>query len=106
MELNYKYKKLWQIAAAYETCSSWEDTPLDLEIGRNELLETMHGLVGYRHGRPYNIDEWFEATFGIKANIEWLTEPWQFGRVLRKLIDTTPEEVKTRVERTLGFFTA
>jgi len=104
MELNYQYKKLMQIAMAYESCSSWENTPLD--VGRNELLETMHGLVGYRCGRPHNIDEWFELTFGIKANIEWLTEPWQFGRVLKKLVETTPEEVKTKVERSLGFFAA
>lgn len=102
MELNYQYKKLMQIALAYESCSSWENTPL----GRNELLDMMHRLDGYRHGRPYDIDGWFKATFGIMATIEWLTEPWQFGRVLKKLVETTPEEVKTKVERTLGFFAA
>ena len=104
MELNYKYKKLWQIATAYESCPSWENTPLN--VTRNELLEMMHELEGYRGNRSYDIDEWFKSTFGILAGIEWLTEPWQFGRVLRKLVDTTPEEVKTKVERTLGFFTA
>lgn len=104
MELNYKYKKLMQIALACETCSSWEDTPLD--VGRNELLEMMHGLVGYRGGRRYDINDWFSSTFGIITTIEWLTEPWQFGRVLKKLVETTPEDVKTKVERTLGFFAA